>query len=294
MAKQKSANSKMRFEEVALDQLHDHPDNDYPVDQGELQDLMESIRRDGLAQLPLVRETPDGLQIIAGHRRVECFRRLAKEDPASYSTIPVNVLPDCSDEHALVLLEITNLMVRQLSPTERARRFERLWDTVPALRKASPQLKGVRTSQIIAEMITQETGQAISRATVDRALAAGRRAKEVSELVDQCRSSLSKQWRTEFNKYEGFTPSTVQHVASLSEAKQKQLWADYQRDEMTPRQLNSHLTEERPKSDADAEHALDSVIRTLRNVSAWKAKYGVSIDTYRTDYIKGQLDKLVK
>ena len=109
----------------------------------------------------------------------------------------MNVLLDCDDDRALVLLEVTNLMMRQLSPVERARRFERLWDIVPGLREKSPELRGVCTSQVIADIVTRETGNPISRASVDRVLAAGRRAQEVSELVDVYSDSLIDPWRGE-------------------------------------------------------------------------------------------------
>lgn len=293
-----AAKMPMHMETVDLSDLTDHPDNDYPVREQEMADLVDSIRRDGLAQLPLVRRVigDDGepfLQILSGHRRVECFRRLAAEDPA-YATMPVNVIDDCSDERALVLLDISNLMVRQLAPLERAKRFERLWNTVPELRKQAPELKGVRTSQIIAEIITRETGQAISRASVDRALAAGRRAQEVSNLVDECEDSLVKGWKNEFRIHEGFTPETVKEIASRDESVQKQLLADYQRENMTPKQLDKQLKRIAAKSEADVENALDGIISTLRTISAWKAEYGVRIDTYRVDHIRTQLDKLLK
>jgi len=115
----------------------------------------------------------------------------------------VNVLLDCDDDRALVLLEVTNLMMRQLSPVERARRFERLWDIVPGLREKSPELRGVRTSQVIADIVTRETGNPISRASVDRVLAAGRRAQEVSELVDAYSDSLIDPWRGEVEVVRG-------------------------------------------------------------------------------------------
>ena len=299
------AGSPMHMETVELAALHDHPDNDYPVREEELADLMESIRRDGLAQLPLVRRTIDAdgkpiLQILSGHRRVESFRRLnaqeraADPDASTYASIPVNILDNCSDERALVLLDISNLMVRQLAPLERAKRFERLWNTVPELRRQAPELKGVRTSQIIAEIITRETGQPISRASVDRALAAGRRAQEVSQLVDEYEDVLIKGWRNEFRTHEGFTPATVKEIASRDERVQKQLLADYQRDQLTPKQLDKQLKRESVKTEIDVENALDGIIRTLRTISAWRSEYGVRIDTYRTDYIRNQLDDLLK
>ena len=292
--KAKSPTGAMRLENVPLDQLHDHPENDYSMDSADLEEMMESIRREGLAQPPLVRPYEDGYQIVSGHRRVECFRRLAAEDPDAYGTIPVNVLEDCSDERALVLLDVTNLMVRQLSVAERAKRYERLWQTVPQLREKHPELRGVRTSQVISDVIARETGQTVSRATIDRALAAGKRAQTVKDLVEERRGELIEQWASELTSREGFTPVVVHELANRDAAVQDRLWSDYQRDGLTPKQLEKLLVYENPKTDADIERALDGVIATLRDVSAWHKKYGAAIDMYRVDYIKGQLQKLTR
>lgn len=288
------AKAAMKFDRLPLDVLHAHPDNDYSMDQQAMEELLDSIRRDGLAQPPIVRPIGDGYQIIAGHRRVECYRILAKEDPEAYSTIPVNILEDCSDERALVLLDVTNLMVRHLTISERAKRYERLWKTVPQLRDKQPELRGVRTSQVIADLITRETGQPISRATVDRVLAAGKRAQEVSELVETRRDELVDQWANELSTKEGFSTAAVEELASREGTVQKQIFADYQREGMTPKQLEKRLVHASPKSDADVERALDSVIKTLRDVSTWQKKYSAAVDTYRVEYIRRQLDKLVR
>jgi ParB family chromosome partitioning protein len=282
----------LRLMTVPLSKLRAHPDNDYPSSEREMNELMESIRTDGLAQPPLVRPFGRGYQIISGHRRVECYRRLAKEDPTTYGSIPVNVTDDCDDERALVLLDATNLMTRQLTPLERAKRFERLWKAVPELRKKSPELKGVRTSQVISDIITRETGQPISRASVDRAIAAGRRAKEVSELADSKAEELAPEWQQEIKQHEGFTPESVKAIAEKSEEAQHSLWADYQREQMSPRQLTKRLERKAPKTDRDVERALAQVIDLLTDVSSWNQQYGASIDTYRLNYIRNQVDKL--
>lgn len=290
--REQTAAAKMHMETVELGRLHPHPDNDYSVDAAELADLTESIRHDGMAQLPLVRPHGDGYQIIAGHRRVESYRTLAEEDPLGFGAIPVNVLDDCDDERALVLLDATNLMTRQLTPLERAKRFERLWKVVPSLRRKSPELKGVRTSQVIADIVTRETGQSISRASIDRALAAGRKAKEVDALVDGYGDALIKEWAAEFRNKDGFTPDVVKQIAAREGSVQKALWADYQRDGMTPKQLAKSMERKARKTDADVEHALDQVIQILRDVSAWNKTDGALIDSYRVNYIRNQLDKL--
>jgi ParB-like chromosome segregation protein Spo0J len=66
-----NATEHLHLQNVPLSKLHDHPDNDYPSSEKELQELMEPIRTDGLAQPPLVRPRERGYQIITGHRRVE-------------------------------------------------------------------------------------------------------------------------------------------------------------------------------------------------------------------------------
>lgn len=82
--------------------------------------LAESIRRDGLTDLPLVRRLQSGgFQMISGHRRMAAFRLLFRQAP-SYSKIPCRIASGVSDEQALVLLHTANFFTRSLTVTERA------------------------------------------------------------------------------------------------------------------------------------------------------------------------------
>lgn len=65
-----------------------HPSSPSLTPGHKLAELTESIRSDGLAQPPLVRPHGRGYQVVAGHRRVEAYRRLAEEDPATYGVVP--------------------------------------------------------------------------------------------------------------------------------------------------------------------------------------------------------------
>lgn len=77
---------------LPVDSIQSHPENDFTMDESEMQELVASIRSEGLGQLPLVRKLPDGAyQMIAGHRRLEAYRRLARED-AAFRTIPVTLV----------------------------------------------------------------------------------------------------------------------------------------------------------------------------------------------------------
>ena len=283
---------RLHIEYVPLDKLYDHPDNDYSNSEPELLDLMESIRHEGLGQLPLVRPWKDGYQIIAGHRRKECYARLAQEDPERYSTMPVNVREDLDDEMSQILLDTTNLMTRTLTPRERAVRYERIWKLVPELRRKDKSLKGVRTSQVIADIVTRETGQSVSRASIDRAIAAGRKAKEVSDLADAYSDALIGPWQKEFQQRDGFSPDAVKSVATRDGSVQESLWADYQRESMTPKQFSKALERQAAKTETDAERLLDAMIKQARQLSAMKVKDGVAIDMYRVGVLKRLLDKL--
>lgn len=252
---------------LPVDAIQSHPENDFTMDERELQELVDSIRSEGLGQLPLVRQLPDGAcQMIAGHRRLEAYRRLARED-ASFARIPVTLVDDLDDARARVLLNVTNLVTRRLSQEERGARYAAIGREVPALRATDASLKGVRTNDIIARIVTEETGQAVSPATVKRAIAAEKRLREAHDQAEQLTGELDENWRVEALAG-ALDPLTMRAISELTPQKQRDLFAEYQRKEMTPGQLKAHLKAMRPKTSADAARALQMAIRSAEEVRA--------------------------
>ncbi|WP_302396990.1 ParB/RepB/Spo0J family partition protein [Eggerthella sinensis] len=252
---------------LPVDEIQPHPENDFTMDERELQELVDSIRSEGLGQLPLVRQLPDGAyQMIAGHRRLEAYRRLARED-ASFARIPVTLVDDLDDARARVLLNVTNLVTRRLSQEERGARYAAIGREVPALRATDASLKGVRTNDIIARIVTEETGQAVSPATVKRAIAAEKRLREAHDQAEQLTGELDENWRVEAQAG-ALDPLTMRAISELTPQKQRDLFAEYQRKEMTPGQLKAHLKAMRPKTSADAARALQMAIRSAEEVRA--------------------------
>lgn len=252
---------------LPVDAIQSHPENDFTMDERELQELVDSIRSEGLGQLPLVRQLPDGAyQMIAGHRRLEAYRRLASED-ASFARIPVTLVDDLDDARARVLLNVTNLVTRRLTQEERGARYAAIGREVPALRAADASLKGVRTNDIIARIVTEETGQAVSPATVKRAIAAEKRLREAHDQAEQLTGELDENWRVEAQAGT-LDPLTMRAISELTPQKQRDLFAEYQRKEMTPGQLKAHLKTMRPKTSADAARALQMAIRSAEEVRA--------------------------
>ena len=249
---------------LPVDSIQSHPENDFTMDESEMQELVASIRSEGLGQLPLVRKLPDGAyQMIAGHRRLEAYRRLARED-AAFRTIPVTLVDNLDDARARVLLNVTNLVTRRLSQEERGARYAAIGREVPALREADPSLKGVRTNDIIARIVTEETGQSVSPATVKRAIAAEKRLRETREQAELLTGDLNENWQVEAQA--GVVdPLTLRAISQLPNQKQLDLFVEYQRQEMTFGQLKAHLKASRPKTTADASRALQAALRSRRD-----------------------------
>ena len=87
--------------EIAVADIADHPANAaYSMDPAGIAELAESIREDGLTDLPLVRKVGDGSwQMVSGHRRKAAYALLAKDDPA-YERLARRIAEDLSPEWA--------------------------------------------------------------------------------------------------------------------------------------------------------------------------------------------------
>ena len=125
----------------------------------------------------------------------------------------------------------------------------------------------MRTNDIIARIVTEETGQAVSPATVKRAIAAEKRLREAHDQAEQLTGELDENWRVEAQAGT-LDPLTMRAISELTPQKQRDLFAEYQRKEMTPGQLKAHLKTMRPKTSADAARALQMAIRSAEEVRA--------------------------
>ena len=90
-------------------------------DQGTIAELASSITAHGVLQPVVVSRTPDGYELIAGHRRVLAARVAGK------TTIPAVVREDVTDRLELALVE--NLQRADLNAIETARAYKLLMET---------------------------------------------------------------------------------------------------------------------------------------------------------------------
>lgn len=157
------------IEEIEVSDIAEHPGNAvYSMDEASISRLAESIRKDGLTDIPLVRKLPDGgFQMISGHRRMAAYRLLAAEDD-DYARMPCRIVEGVTDEQAIALLHAANYFTRELTVTERAAATRALGAEVERMRGSDPRLSGMRTEDIKAEIISSQTGRKVSGKSIQR------------------------------------------------------------------------------------------------------------------------------
>ena len=261
-----SAQTANRFpvKEIPLDDISEHPGNvAYSMDEEGIARLAESIERDGLTDLPLVRRLQGGgFQMISGHRRMAAFRLLAQQGP-SYSKLPCRVIADISDEQALVLLHTANFFTRALTVTERAAATKALGIQVEQMRATDPTVAGMRTEDVKARIVEEMTGRKVSGKTIKREEAL---ADKVAKLIPE--------WREVADSGE-LSAKAIDALEKLGEATQRSAfdkWAESPRTKAATTELVASMTASEPAADkrlVSAEKALRRFVANLpKNPSA--------------------------
>jgi ParB/RepB/Spo0J family partition protein len=144
------------------------------MDQGALAELMASIRDHGLLQPITVRKVGTRYQVIAGHRRLEAFRRLLadaeRHDEATaecFRTIPAHEKFDVTDEEMALFALVENLQRDDLSPLDAALGLSRFQEA----------------HQLSTEGVTRRTGLELDR--VKRLLRLARAPKVIQDACHQ-------------------------------------------------------------------------------------------------------------
>ena len=200
--------------EIELSRIEDHPNNNvYSMDEAAIAKLASSIKEQGLTDLPLVRKTDDGsFQMISGHRRKAAYAVLAADDEA-YSKMPCRIIEGLTDEQSVMLLHAANYFTRTLTMTERAAATRALGIAVKQRRSEDPSLKGVRTEDIKATIIAEQTGRKVSGKTI-------KRQEVLAELIE---TKLIEAWRAKAESG-SLSASCIEEIACLSESDQVELY----------------------------------------------------------------------
>lgn len=200
--------------EIELGHIEDHPNNSiYSMDEAGIASLADSIREQGLTDLPLVRKLDDGsYQMISGHRRKAAFALLEKGDER-FSRIPCRIIEGLTDDEAVMLLHAANYFTRTLTVTERAAATRALGVVVEQRRSIDPSLSGIRTEDIKASIIAEQTGRKVSGKTI-------KRQEALAELIE---TRLIGAWRSQAES-DSLSATCIEAIACLSESDQVELY----------------------------------------------------------------------
>ena len=101
--------------EIEIEKIH--PFRNHPfhvVDDAKMQDLIDSIRENGILSPTLIRPVGnDEYEMVSGHRRMHAAMKLGME------TIPA-IIRDMTDDEAIVKMVDSNIQREELLPSEKA------------------------------------------------------------------------------------------------------------------------------------------------------------------------------
>lgn len=259
----KSASTRNDYpvEKIPVDAIADHPANTaYSMDGAGIAQLAKSIKEEGLTDLPLVRKLDDGSwQMVSGHRRKAAYAMLSHEDER-YALIPCRIIRDISDEQSVMLLHAANYFVRNLTVTERAEASRALGVEVERMRAENPSLSGVRTEDIKAAIISEQTGRKVSGKTIQRQESLARKIEE----------RLTPQWR-EAALADALSADAIGILADLEPAEQEGFHAAWEAQGLGKKETTEFLKKATAEAEGDAKEAkpkpaaaLASALRALR------------------------------
>lgn len=265
-----STRSDYPVERIPVGEIADHPANAaYSMDDAGIAQLARSIKEEGLTDLPLVRKLDDGgWQMVSGHRRKAAYALLAEEDE-KYAQIPCRVIRDITDEQSVMLLHAANYFVRNLTVSERAAASRALGVEVERMRAENPELAGVRSEDIKAAIISEQTGRKVSGKTIQRQESLARKIEE----------RLVPEWR-EAALSDALSADAVNVLAKQSPEEQKRLYGAWEEQPLGKKETTEFLKKstaepepkETPKDPVPKPSApLASALRALRRYES-KAK----------------------
>lgn len=204
--------------QIPIDKLHSFVNHPFKVeDNDKMDELVESIRENGILAPVVVRPVDDGYELISGHRRTHAAKR------AGLTQVPA-VIRNLGDEEATILMVDANIQREFQYPSERAKSLKMKMDAMMKLHKWG-ELQGNRNRELVGEEAN------LSGRTVQRYLSLNSLIPELLDMVDEKRivmgtalelSSLREEvqeWLYEFAELGGtITSPLIQKLKEADEA----------------------------------------------------------------------------
>ena len=269
------------IERIPVDEIADHPENTaYSMDDAGIAQLAKSIEKEGLTDLPLVRKLDDGSwQMVSGHRRKAAYAMLAEEDER-YAQIPCRIIRGISDEQSVMLLHAANYFVRNLTVTERAAASRALGMEVERMRVENPELSGMRTEDIKAAIISEQTGRKVSGKTIQRQESLARKIEE----------DLVAGWR-EAALSDSLSADAVNALAKMEPDEQERLFSWWK--ELLRKATSESSAKPRQEEEQKPSAPLGSALRALRRYESKALGEPSELDRQALEDIAGMADRLL-
>lgn len=278
-------------ERIPVGEIADHPENTaYSMDDAGIAQLAKSIEKEGLTDLPLVRKLDDGSwQMVSGHRRKAAYAMLAEEDER-YAQIPCRIIRGISDEQSVMLLHAANYFVRNLTVTERAAASRALGMEVERMRVENPELSGMRTEDIKAAIISEQTGRKVSGKTIQRQESLARKIEE----------DLVAGWR-EAALSDSLSADAVNALAKMEPDEQERLFSSWKEHPLDKKKTTEFLRKATSEPSANLQHKEDpkpsaplgSALRALKRYESKALGEPSELDRQALEDIAGMADRLL-
>lgn len=279
------------IERIPVGEITDHPENTaYSMDDAGIAQLAKSIEKEGLTDLPLVRKLDDGSwQMVSGHRRKAAYAMLAEEDER-YAQIPCRIIRGISDEQSVMLLHAANYFVRNLTVTERAAASRALGMEVERMRVENPELSGMRTEDIKAAIISEQTGRKVSGKTIQRQESLARKIEE----------DLVAGWR-EAALSDSLSADAVNALAKMEPDEQERLFSSWKEHPLDKKKTTEFLRKATSEPSANLQHKEDpkpsaplgSALRALKRYESKAPNEPSGLDRQALEEIAGMADRLL-
>jgi len=178
--------SNVDYREIPLNKISPNPNQPrIGFDEERIQELENSIKKDGLLQPILVRPQGDGYEIIAGERRWQACKRLETE------TIPAKILI-LNDVESQQIALVENLQRDNLNAIEEARGYRRLIDLSGCKQKDLAEALSKSTVFISNAMRLLDLPEEVQDMMIEGFLSAGHGRAILSLSDEEARIKLAK------------------------------------------------------------------------------------------------------
>ncbi len=234
--------------------------------QQELNDLCESINKNGLIQPIIVRKIQDGFELIAGERRLRAAKML------EMTTIPA-IVREASDEQMLEIALVENIHRTDLNPIERAKAYRKYIDTFSLTQSQAAEKLGEDRSVVANYMRLLDLPQEIKQMVIEGDLSMGHARAILSLPTDDQRRKLANKALT--------GRLTVREVEKMV----KQY--------LSPQQKKNSL-KSKPPHISDLENKLTSQLGTKVNIDTQKngQRGKIVIEFYSIDEFERLIEKM--